>query len=137
MSEPLSDEQLREIRTFKHIESYYSINVVDKLLAEIDRLKEEIERFEKLICDCQRKARALELTIAAMRRIVKGWEEAYPEDVFAPLPSPDTESNEMKTYRTCASAAMGRHMSKALINQFNMIDLEELTEAITEQEKGQ
>jgi hypothetical protein len=49
--------------------------------------------------------------------IVQEWERAYPEEAFPPLPPANTESMEMKMYRTRASAQMGRHMSRRLIEQ--------------------
>lgn len=104
----------------------FKSTVIPRVLALIEaqaaRIKEAEADRERLVTDI----------IAAIQQ----WQDAYPEDcpvldgkpIFAPLPPANTESKELQAYRTRASAAMGRHMSKCLIEAIHKI-------AAREQEK--
>lgn len=61
--------------------------------------------------------------VGAYRENVQSWIDAYPEEgIFGRLPPASTESKELQAYRTKASAAMGRHMGRCLLRQFDEID---------------
>jgi hypothetical protein len=49
--------------------------------------------------------------------LIQSFADAYPEDMFEPLPDPKTETDEMRSYRTRASAGMGRHISRVLLEK--------------------
>lgn len=87
---------------------------------------------DRPVCQCHTPEDAARIVAAmngfsaeAIIAIIQQWDDAYPETypvldgkpIFEPLPPASTESKEMQSYRTRASAAMGRHMSRALIRQ--------------------
>lgn len=56
-------------------------------------------------------------------KIVRGWHDAYPEDIFTKHPkeleSAIASQERYETLITQVSAAMGRHMSKRLLEQLD------------------
>ncbi len=60
---------------------------------------------------------------AAYRAKVQSWIEAYPDEgIFETLPPASTESPELRSHRTRASAMMARHMAACLMREFDEVD---------------
>lgn len=53
--------------------------------------------------------------IEEMRKMIQKWRDAYPEDIFQPVPKHDEQTDAESDLITRASAQMGRHTSTRLL----------------------
>lgn len=52
-----------------------------------------------------------------LRLFILEWSNAYPEDVFTPLPAYDKPAS-----RDCVAAAMGRHILKQILEKMDALE---------------